>query len=157
YRIQGRNEEARTAFAKAIAADNRVARPYLLMAFLAVSASRWQEAVDNTERAIHLNPLSYPQAFVVNALAYYPLRNLPAAEKSAREAVSLDRTHRYPIAQQVLGLVLWMQRDLRGAAENLRAYLKYAPEAPDADAVRNELAQVEARLHRAESARTGTP
>jgi regulator of sirC expression with transglutaminase-like and TPR domain len=67
------------------------------------------------------------------------LRNLDAAEKSARQGQEIDKQHRFPKSWHLLGAILAERRDYAGAAEQLRTYLSYAPQASDAPAVRQEL------------------
>jgi hypothetical protein len=65
------------------------------------------------------------------------------AEKSAREGLKQDEQHRLPKLAHILGIILAEKNDLTGAAENMKLYLKFAPQAKDADLVRNQLSQVE--------------
>ena len=51
------------------------------------SGSRWRELTDTV---VKLDSFDYPQAYFLNALSNYYLKNIDAAEKSAREAVRLD-------------------------------------------------------------------
>lgn len=141
-----RVEDARKAYSEAIAADNKYVNPYLQMALLAASENNWQEVADTTDRVIRLNPVQFPQAFFYNSVANYNLQKWDAAEKSAREAVKLDTQHRMPKAQHLLGILLANKNDFAGAAENMKGYLQFAPQAPDADQVRKQLAEVEQRL-----------
>jgi hypothetical protein len=85
-------------------------------------------------------------------VANYNLQKFDDAEKSAQEAVKLDTHHRMPKAQHILGVLMGMRNDLNGAAENLRGYLKYAPAAADADAVKKQLTEIERRLGITEAA-----
>jgi tetratricopeptide (TPR) repeat protein len=78
----------------------------------------------------------------MNALANYYLKNLDAAEKSAREAERLDAQGRFPKSWQLLAAILSSRGANPEAAEQLRQYLKLAPQAPDAAAARAKLAQL---------------
>ena len=64
-------------------------------------------------------------------MANYNLRNLEAAEKSAREAQKLDTQHRIPKIDHLLGVILAQRRDYTGAAVQMKSYLKFAPGATD--------------------------
>ncbi len=140
---QKKLEEARTAFAKAIDADPSFVLPYLASAQLALQQKRWAEVVEETEKLIALDPLDFPQAYLMQAMAQGGLRNLDAAEKSAREAIRLDTGHRFPRTEYVLGFVLARKHDYASAAKHMHLYLDRSPNAPDADAVRLEIAQLE--------------
>lgn len=141
-----RPEDAKKAYAEAIAADNKYVNPYLQMAMLAAGENNWQEVADTTDRVIRLNPVQFPQAFFYNSVANYNLQKWDAAEKSAREAVKLDTQHRMPKAQHLLGILLANKNDYAGAAEHMKGYLQFAPSAPDIDQVKKQLAEVEQRM-----------
>jgi tetratricopeptide (TPR) repeat protein len=135
--------EARNAYNQAITSDDRYINPYERLYMMAFNESKWQEVADITDRVAHLNPYDYPQAYYYNAVANLKLEKYDAAEKSAREAVKLDAKRQNPKANYVLGVILTQKRDYTAAAECLRAYLKDAPNAPDADRVKKLLAEVE--------------
>jgi len=78
-----------------------------------------------------------------NALGNYYLGNKEAAEKSAREGIAHDPAHRYPRVSYLLGVLLSQKRDFSAAADNIRDYLKYAPNATDAEQIRKQLEEVE--------------
>ena len=76
-------------------------------------------------------------------MAHFNIRQVDAAEKSAREAERLDTRHEAPGLRAAAGIILAQRHDYTAAAEHLRAYLQYRPYASDADAARAQLAQVE--------------
>ena len=136
-------EEARKYYAQAIAADAKLVTPYLHLARLAARERKWQEAADASGRAIKLDPVDFPEAFFYNAVASYKLQRLDDAETSARQTQKLDAAHQWPTADRVLGAVLYEKRDYAGAAEQLRNYLTWAPDATDASEVKAQLAELE--------------
>lgn len=140
---QNKAEDARKSFDAAIQADPKFMNPYLQLAGLALQAQKWQELADITERTVKLDPFDYPQAFLYNSVANYNLRNIDAAEKSARDAEKLDTRHQFPKVSHVLGLILAQRKDYTGAAERLRTYLQEAPNASDAATVRSQLTEIE--------------
>lgn len=135
--------EARKAYEQSLAADAKYVNPYLRLAALAAMERKWQEVADTTDRVLKLNPVDFPNAFFYSAVANYNLQKMDAAEKNAREAVKLDTEHRIPRAHQLLGMILTDKRDLAGAREYMSNYLKFAPNAPDADAVRQGLVKID--------------
>ncbi|TMB63019.1 MAG: tetratricopeptide repeat protein, partial [Deltaproteobacteria bacterium] len=135
--------EARKCYAQAMAADAKLVTPYLHLAQLAVRERKWQEAADTSGRAIKLDPVDFPDAYFYNAVANYNLQRFDAAEASARQAQKLDTAHRWPKADRVLGAILYEKKDYTGAAEQLRNYLTFAPDATDADQVKAQLAEIE--------------
>jgi regulator of sirC expression with transglutaminase-like and TPR domain len=90
-----------------------------------------------------LDPLNIPGVYDFNSIGQFNLKNMEAAEKSAREAVKLDTGHRFPDANRVLGVILARRGDFEGAAENLKVYLKYSPDGPEAQTAKEQLARIE--------------
>lgn len=138
-------DACRTTFAKAIAADPKLVPPYVELAALNVRQGRWQEAVENSQRTIKLDPFGVPVVYFFDALANYNLHNWDATEKSARQLQQIDTQHRFIRVNRILGAVLAARKDYAGAAEQMRDYLKYAPNDKDAEEVRNQLAELEKR------------
>ncbi len=143
YQQQRRIEDARLAFAKALEMDSNYVNPYIALARIAAQEQKWEEVIAHTDRGLALDPLDFPDGFVLNAIANYNLKNLAAAEGSARKAQRLDSLHRYPQGHLVLANVLRQRRDPVGEAEQLRNYLKYAPAASNTETVRSRLLELE--------------
>jgi len=110
---------------------------------LHLSAKRWPELGEITEKTIKLNPFDYPQAYFLCAVAQFNVGNLEASEKRALDAERLDTRNQFPGIQHLLGMLLTVRKDWDGAAKHLRDYVRLAPTASDADAARTQLAQVE--------------
>jgi tetratricopeptide (TPR) repeat protein len=136
-------EPARDAFMKAIEADSKLVSPYVELGMLAAQEQKWTDSGQYLDRALKLDPIDFPQAWYVDAVANYNMKKYDAAEKSVREAINLDPKHVNPRSDYLLGLVLIEKQDYDGAAGQLRNFLKEAPDAPDADAVKHQLAQIE--------------
>jgi tetratricopeptide (TPR) repeat protein len=136
-------EPARAALTKAMESDPKLITPYLELGMLAATDAKWKESADFLDQAVKLDPVDFPQAWYADAVAYYNLKNYDAAEKSAREAVKLDPKHVNPRAGYLLGLALAEKKDYAGAAAELGAYIKLAPDAPDLAQVKDQLAQIE--------------
>jgi Flp pilus assembly protein TadD len=141
-----RFEEARQLFATAMRVDPKYLDPYLQLAALQAVSGQWPEVVATTGAALHLDPHDYPQAYYLNALANFNIRNTDAAEQSAREAERLDTRHLFPRSWLVLGRILEIRRQFVEAAAQMREYLRLAPRAPDAAAVRARLAEIEKQM-----------
>ncbi len=136
-------QEARRLYETAIRADPKYLDSYLQLAALQAVARQWPQLAATTGAALRLNPHGYPQAYYLNALANFNLRNADAAEKSAREAERLDARHRFPESWLMLGRILDLRRQFVEAAAQLREYLRLAPRAPDAADIRTRLTQIE--------------
>jgi len=140
------DDAARKSYAQALAADAKFVSPYQQLAMLAAREQKWQEVSDDTDRLLHLNPVDFPQAWLFNSLANYYLKNLDAAEKSAREGISHDTTHHYATMNHVLGVILAQKQDYAGAAQQLRDYIRFAPNATDIEQAKQQLSEVEKAL-----------
>jgi tetratricopeptide (TPR) repeat protein len=140
---KGDQESARKSFTAASEADPKFVQPYLERTMIEWRGEKWQEVADLTAKVIKLDSFDYPQAHFLNALSNYYLKNMEAAEKSAREAVRLDTRKQYLTTLRLLGVILAQKQDYSGAVEQFKAYLTAAPSAQDATVVRNQLTQVE--------------
>jgi tetratricopeptide (TPR) repeat protein len=136
-------EPARSALLKAMEADPKLVAPYIELGLLAAKDANWQESAKYLDRAVALDPVDFPQAWYADAVANYNLKQYDAAEKSAREAVKLDPRHANPRSDYLLGLVLAEKKDYTGAAAELTAYVKLAPNAPDLAQVKDQLGEIE--------------
>lgn len=135
--------EARAALLKAMDADPKLITPYVELGLLAARDANWQESGRYLDRAVALDPVDLPQAWYADAVAHYNLKHYDTAEKSARAAVKLDPRHVNPRSEYLLGLVLAEKKDYAGAAEELAAYLRLAPHAPDMAQAKVQLAEFE--------------
>ncbi len=136
--------EARDAYAKSIAADSRFVNPYAQLFMLAFAEKNWEDVAKITNQVMHLNPYDFPESLYYNAVANSQLMRLDIAEKSAREAVQLSATQN-PKVYYILGVILTKKHDYKGAAENLRTYLK-TDAVTDRDQVTRLLADVDKQV-----------
>jgi tetratricopeptide (TPR) repeat protein len=143
YQIEKRFDDAKSAYDKSIAADSKYVSPYIQLARLAGMDQKWQAVADITDKAITLDPLDFPEGYYFNCIANFTLNNMDAAERSARKAFRLDAQHHFPRVHLILAEILRRKQDLSGSIEQLQAYLKYAPQANDADKIRSMIAELE--------------
>jgi len=136
-------EEARKSFANSLAADAMFLKPYLGLSELEAGVGNWAALAEITGRLLKLDAVDYPIAYIYNATANLQLRQIDAAEKSARAGEKLDTQHRFPKLEQVLATILAQKNDFAGAAAHLRAYIALAPDAEDAPRIKKELAELE--------------
>jgi tetratricopeptide (TPR) repeat protein len=139
YQLQLRTKDARESYEKAIDLDSRYVRPYLPLARLALSERNWKASADLSNRALELDPIAFPEAYFLNALSQYHLEELVLAEKSARRGERLDFSNQYPQMHLLLANILAKRHDQGGSLEELRRYLKIAPNAKDAPLVRSQV------------------
>ncbi len=146
YEVQKHPDEARQAYQKAIGADTKYMNPHLRIARMDVHSGKWKQAAETTNHILKLNPYDFPDAYFYNSLANLQLRNVAAAEKSAREAIKLKADRRYPQLEQILGISLAVQSHYEEAAIHLQRYLELAPNAPNVDLVKQQLARLKSTI-----------
>jgi len=135
--------EAEEAFNKAIAIDSNYAPPYMGLASVAWSRQDWAQMVDWSGRCIKLNPLAFPEAYFLNSVALYRMNMLDAAEEIARKGQQVDVAHRFAKIHLLLAEILFSKKNVSASAQEMRDYLKFARNAPDAEQVRAVLKQRE--------------
>lgn len=134
---------ARAALMKAMECDPKLVTPYMELGLLAAKDGNWQESGKYLDRAVELDAVDYPQGWYADAVANFNLGKYDAAEKGARAAVKLDPRHVNPRSGYLLSMVLTEKRDYAGAAAELTTYIKLAPNAPDVEQAKTELARLE--------------
>ncbi len=140
---QQATEHAREAMLKAIEADAKLVGPYIELGLMAAKEKKWEDAGQYLDKGLRLDPIDFPGAWFADAVANYNLKKYDAAEKACRETIKLDLKHANPKAQYLLGVILIEKKDYAGAAEQYRAYVKMAPNAPEIDSVKDQLGQME--------------
>ena len=143
YSQQQQLDKARNAFTQAETADERFVPAYVGLASVALRESKWQEAATWSSRATEMDGVDFPAAFYYNSVANYRLGNLDQAEKSARKVEMLGAQSSFPQVTLILGMMLADRGDYADAADQFRSYLKTAPNASNAEAVRQQLANLE--------------
>ena len=137
------SQQAQHAFTKAIEADPNFVLAYEQMAALAAQSTKWQEAVDNANRALELNPRGNLDVWYYHALGNFELKHLDVAETSALKSLSMDPLHSQPATEQLLAVILMAKHDLPGALQHLRNCLTYFPPGPNLDLVKRQIAKLE--------------
>jgi Tfp pilus assembly protein PilF len=143
HRLQNQFEPARKEYAQALAADPKFVSPYFGLAAMAVVENKWSEAAQLTDRLIQLNSFAYPMAYFFNAAANLNLGKLDAAEQSARKFQEVDKAHSRPDIALLLANILTGKHQYAEAAQLYRDYLALKPDAPNAEALKNEAQRLE--------------
>src|SRR5207247_11090020 len=131
--------EARHGYANLVCTSAEVAHQ-------AAGQQKWHHDDQYTSQMLKLPPYGDPEIHYYSANANYNLQKLDRAERRAREAAKADAQHRIPRINHLLGAILADKHDYKGAAESLQIYLKYSPNAKDADTVKQQLAEIEKAL-----------
>lgn len=138
-------DHARRAYERALAANPDYMPAYVRLANLDVAEGRYQDTLQITGAALAHQPAGDPLIFLYDAVANEHLKRLDRAEKSAQQAIACDMAREAPQAEYLLGMLLAARRDLPGALEHLKTYLKIAPHASDSEGVREQIQTLEKR------------
>jgi len=151
YQQQSKMDAAKNAYESSVKADEKFIVPYAQLARIAASEKKWDDTAKYSSRVIKLNPFFSPEIYFLSSIANLNMNKIDVAEENAREAEKMDPKHQNPRIAALLGVILVQKQDYKGAAEQMRAYLKLAPNASDADKVRDQLAQIEKQMAARES------
>jgi tetratricopeptide (TPR) repeat protein len=139
------------SFSKAVAADPQFALPYEQMTPQSAQAEKWTEVIDETNRALELNPRGTLDLWYYKALGNYHLKNLDVAETSASKSLAMDPLHVQPDTEQLLAVILVVKNDLPSALQHLRNCLTYFPPGPNYELVKRQIAQIEPAAARSQN------
>ena len=145
YALQSQQKpaDARAAYARAVAADPKSLLAMVQLARLQVAGKLWTEASVTAAALIAADrEHRYPEAYFQQGIARYMLKDPDAARTSLLEAIRLDTRHEMPQAEYLLGAALSAKGERNAAAEHLKRYLEFAPAAPNADYVREQIARL---------------
>ena len=147
-RVQVQKENtpgARQSFGKALEADPKYVSPYQGLAQLGANEKRWAEVVEITDKLLRLNPVDFPEAWLLNSVGNYLGQNFDAAEKSARQGIKVDEARRAPKLQYLLGMLMLRKQDYAEASQHMQQYLGLATQPAEKDEAHKQLAEI-ARL-----------
>jgi tetratricopeptide (TPR) repeat protein len=137
-----KTKEAREAYLKAISASPNFVPAYLQLAALSAAEQKWSDALAKANQAIAIEP-GNAEALYYAAVAEYNLDQFPGSYQNAQKARTLDPQHRVPKIELVLAQLEVLRSNFTGAADHLRTYLQIAPNAPDTDKVKADLAKLQ--------------
>lgn len=136
-------QEALECYNKAIAADPSFYPPYEHVAAVAAVQKKWPEVVAATDHALQLDPDGTPQLWYYSAVGNFNMGQKETAEKSAKTSMAMDPSHVAPNTEQLLAVMLAGRGDYSGALEHLRNCLTYAAPGPNAELMKQQVAQLE--------------
>jgi Tetratricopeptide repeat len=155
---ENQTDAARSAFTQATTIDTKFIPPYLSLAAMAYDARNWTELLKLTDHileldpfnhanvtayVVDLDPLNSTEAYYYNAMANYRLNRMEEAEKSARKAEHMSLRTRFPQVHLLLADIFVQRKNYAGAISEMQTYLDLAPNAGDANQVREQLAKLE--------------
>jgi len=138
-----KSSDALNSFSKSAAADPKFSPPYEHLAQLSALAKNWQAVADATAHELELNPRGTPDIWYYNALGNYNLGKKDVAEASATKSLAMDPLHTQPNTEQLLAVIQAGRGDYPDALQHLRNCLTYLPPGPNADLIKQQIAQLE--------------
>ncbi len=137
-------QDALASFKKAASLDPRFIPPYDHIAALAAAQQRWQDVVDATSHALQLNPEGTPQIWYWSAVGNFNIGAKERAETAALTALSLDPGHiAAPKTEDELAVIQAARGKFKEALDHVRSALTYTPPGPDANLMKQQVAQLE--------------
>lgn len=136
-------QDALASYEKAVAADPQFVAPYEPIAELAAQQKKWQEVADAADHYLKLDPVGTPQIWYYSAVGNFNLGKGEIAEESAKKSLAMDPQHLAPNTEQLLAVILASKGELAEALDHLRNSLAYTPAGPNADLIKQQIAQLE--------------
>jgi len=130
---------ARESFQNALSADSKLIDPYAELTILAIEQKQWKDVVETTDRMLQVSDANSPKIWFYNAAGNFNLGRIDQAEKSLMRGMRLDREHRVPQMEYLLGLVFARKQDYPSAVTHVSEYLRLSPNAPDSAVARQQL------------------
>jgi tetratricopeptide (TPR) repeat protein len=96
-----------------------------------------------TGHILDSDPLNYPDAYFYNSIANYRLKKIDDAEKSGLKAERLDLRNRFPQLHLLLAEIFAQKNNYATAISEMQTYLRVAPNAKNADQIRERVTQLE--------------
>jgi tetratricopeptide (TPR) repeat protein len=120
----GSNEQARTAFRRAIELDPGIAQNYYDLALVNLSEKQYAQAVPPLEACLRLDP-SNAEAHVLLGRAYHNLNQTALAIEQFEKAIAIEP--QLPLAHYHLGYAYQSQGNLNGALEEFKKEIQDNP------------------------------
>ncbi len=143
YASQREFDKARQSYEKAIAADPKYAPPYVSIGGILLQNRDYEGALASVAKAIQIDPaIEAGIAGYIEAVANYSLDRTDAAETNL---VNFEKGphQNLPQTHAMLADIYLRKNDFAGAAAQIRAYLKEAPQGPFAADLRQKLDEIE--------------
>ena len=124
---QGKNDEAKDFFIKALRYNNEQAQAYQNLGFIYLSEGSFGKAHDNFQRALKVNP-DYLEARYNLALTFMKMEKHEQAKKEFRTILAVDPN--IADAYHSLGIIAYSQSRYEEAAEEIGKATQLSPEVP---------------------------
>lgn len=143
YLKLGQLEQALEALRSAVKLAPEAFSPRLNYGIALLNKKEFSQAEAELRRALKKNDSS-PTAHLYLGMSLISLRKHDEAEKELQRAITLGGDE-MSLAHYYLGGIYWGRREYKRAADELETYLRLAPQAPDAERVRNTIKELRSK------------
>lgn len=140
YLKLGQVDEASGALSTAVKLAPQDFQPNLNYGIALLNQRKFTEAEGQLRVALGINP-KVSSAHMYLGIALMHQKKLDEAQKELEIAVS-SKNSEIAVAHRYLGGIYWANRDYKRAAEQLETYIKLAPNASDADKIKQSIKEL---------------
>ena len=140
-----KDEQALEPLAKAIQINSRAAKSHLGLGMAYVNLDRLTQAVPELNAAIALDPRLF-RAHLFLGMSFITLGKLDEAEKSLKDAYAIGGPKQATAAHLYLSSIYNTRKEYKKAINELEAYLKENPKAPNAERIQEAIRKLKAKL-----------
>jgi len=158
---RGKLDDAVIAFRNAIRLDQRNFDAHINLGIALMDAKKYDDAEPELVTAAYLNKTAVTPHYYIG-LMYTEKKQYDVAQKAFEMARSLPGGDKFPLLHRYLGGIYATKGMNKQAVDELGKYLQLAPDAKDADKIRQTISQLKARpeklnvVSRADIPRFGT-
>ncbi|HKY29994.1 MAG TPA: tetratricopeptide repeat protein [Pyrinomonadaceae bacterium] len=139
------DEQAIEPLTKAIQINSRAAKSHLGLGMAYVNLDRLKQAVPELNAAIALDPRLF-RAHLFLGMSFITLGKLDEAEKLLKDAYAIGGPKQASAAHLYLASIYNIRKEYQKAIDELEAYLKESPKAPNAPRIREAITKLKAKL-----------
>jgi len=140
--LMARLDEAGNACAEAVRHEPSYWPGTICLAEIEGRKQNWKGSLEQSDRAVSLNPDSKRVAYYISAVALYNLNNIREAEYRALESERLDVAHQFMTLRLLLAQIDEARGDWRAAMTQRRDCLTYANKSVEGKFAKEELARI---------------
>jgi tetratricopeptide (TPR) repeat protein len=126
YSALNESQKAFDAFSKGAETGEDYVPLYLNLARVYLEKSAWQDARQNADKALAIEPTAPHGLFYMGISSYY-LNDFEASEGTLRKLRENGHSQEFPVALLHLGMIHIKQNKIQEAAVEFREYLDYSP------------------------------
>lgn len=140
-----KDEQALEPLTKAIEINSKAARSHLGLGMAYVNLDKLNQAVPELNAAVALDPRLF-RAHLFLGMSFITLGKLNEAEKFLKEAYAIGGPKQASAAHLYLSSIYNTRKEYKKAIDELEAYLKENPKAPNAARIQEAISKLKAKL-----------